>query len=300
MLLMDVEKAFDRVWHNGLIYKMIKYNFPHRITKFIYSFLNNREFHVKVIGKMSETKTINFGVAKGAVLSPTLYNIYTSDIPKQLNNTELALFADDTAIFSSSRFSSIIINSLKSSMTRLDRYFLKWKIKLNTSKTEAIFFTRRRTRELPGPTITIGNEIISWKSEAKYLGMIFDKTMTLNKHVDYAIAKSNKISQILFPLINRSSNLDLWNKMMVYKQIIRPALTYGCPLFKHIAPTNIKKMQVFQNKIIKMILDLPTYTSTNHIQEITEIPIIEEYATKLNETFNNRLDFYNDLFPDVP
>ena len=47
MLLMDVEKAFDRVWHNGLIYKMIKYNFPPRIIKFIYSFLNNRKFHVK-------------------------------------------------------------------------------------------------------------------------------------------------------------------------------------------------------------------------------------------------------------
>ena len=300
MLLMDVEKAFDRVWHNGLIYKMMKYNFPHRIIKFIYSFLNNRKFHVQVIGKKSQTKIINFGVAQGAVLSPTLYNIYTSDIPKQLNNAELALFADDTAIFSSSRFSSIIINSLKSSMTRLHRYFLKWKIKLNTSKTEAIFFTRRRTRELPGSTITIGNETISWKTEAKYLGMIFDKTMTLNKHVDYAIAKSNKIAQILFPLINRSSNLDHWNKMMVYKQIIRPALTYGCPLFHHIAPTNIKKMQVFQNKILKMILDLPTFTSTSHIHEVTEMPFIKEYSTKLNETFNNRLHFYNDLFPDVP
>ena len=130
--------------------------------------------------------------------------------------------------------------------------------------------------------------------------MIFDKTMTLNKHVDYAIAKSNKISQILFPLINRSSNLDHWNKMMVYKQIIRPALTYGFPLFHHIAPTNIKKMQVFQNKIFKMILVLPTFSRTNQIHEITEMPYIEVFATKLNETIIDRLHFYNEIFPDVP
>ena len=78
---------------------------------------------------------------------------------------------------------------------------------------------------------------------------------------------------------------------MVYKQIIRAALTYGCLLFHHIAPTKIKKMQVFQNKIIKMILDVPTYSCTKEIHEITEITYIEEYAKTLNERF---------ICPDVP
>lgn len=276
---------------------MINYKFPNHLTKLIHSFLSNRQFHVKVLGKKSTTKELKFGVAQGAVLSPTLYNIFTSDIPQNLNNVEIALFADDTAIYCSSRFSAQITNSLKSAMTRLNRYFIRWKIKLNASKTQAIFFTRRRTRELPGPTITIDQEEIQWKTEAKYLGMILDKTMTLNKHVNYAIDKSNKIKHILFPLINRSSVLDQWNKLMVYKQIIRPALTYGCPLFPHIAPTNIKKMQLFQNQIIKMILNQPKYTRTQIIHEETEIPYIDEYITKLNDTFNDRLLYYNELFP---
>ena len=297
MLLMDVEKAFDRVWHDGLIHKMIKFEFPNRLIKLIYSFLSNRQFHVKVLGKNSITKELKYGVAQGAVLSPTLYNLFTADIPQHLNNVEIALFADDTAIFCSSRFSAPIVNSLKSAMTRLQRYFTRWKIKSNSSKTQAIFFTRRRTRELPGPTITIDHVEIQRKTEAKYLGMILDKTMTLNKHVDYAVEKSNKIKQILFPLINRASVLDQWNKLMVYKQIIRPALTYGCPLFPHIAPTNIKKMQIFQNKIIKMILNQSRFTRTQYIHDETEIPYIEEYIKKLNDTFNSRLIHYNELFP---
>ena len=72
---MDVEKAFDRVWHDGLVHKMIKNKFPHRIIKIIHSFLKKRKFHVQIMGKISQTKEINYGVAQGAVLSPTLYNI---------------------------------------------------------------------------------------------------------------------------------------------------------------------------------------------------------------------------------
>jgi hypothetical protein len=102
LVMLDVEKAFDRVWHAGLLHKMINLNFPQYLTCMVSNFLQDRSFHVDVNGAQSHTYDIPFGVPQGAVLSPTLYNIYyTHDIPKS-PKTKLALFADDTAFYSSS------------------------------------------------------------------------------------------------------------------------------------------------------------------------------------------------------
>lgn len=102
LLTLDIEKAFDSVWHQGLIYKLINLNFPPYIIKIIHSFLTNRTFQVKVNGKLSDKQKIPAGTPQGAVTSPTLFNYFINDIPKH-PQTSLALFADDTAIIAESR-----------------------------------------------------------------------------------------------------------------------------------------------------------------------------------------------------
>jgi hypothetical protein len=73
------------------------------LTKITSSFLENRRFCVKLCTAYSKMKTMPFGLPQGAVLSPTLYNIFTADIPKS-NNCKIALFADDTSFFISSPY----------------------------------------------------------------------------------------------------------------------------------------------------------------------------------------------------
>lgn len=109
MILLDIEKEYDRVWHKGLLFKLIKIRTPQYITKIIASFLSNRSFHVKVLNKTSANVAIEFGVPRGAVLSPTLYNVYTHDILIP-DNCEIAIYADDTALYKSSRYAQQIIN----------------------------------------------------------------------------------------------------------------------------------------------------------------------------------------------
>lgn len=96
MMLLDVERAFDRVWHAGLLSKMIRYQFPSHVVKLVASFLNHRSFHVKVNRASSSQRPANFGVPQGAILSPILYNIFTSDAPNP-SPCNRGLFADDTA-----------------------------------------------------------------------------------------------------------------------------------------------------------------------------------------------------------
>lgn len=99
MSLLDIEKAFDTVWIPGLIYKLLQYNIPPNLIQFIHSFIINRKFYTKVGNDHSTIKEINAGIPQGSALGPVLYIYYINDIP-MTNNTNIALFADDTAIYS--------------------------------------------------------------------------------------------------------------------------------------------------------------------------------------------------------
>jgi hypothetical protein len=111
------------------------------LTKIIASFLSGRSFHVSINKTDSATHPIPYGVSQGAILSPSLYNFFTADLP-QSNESETATFADDTAIFVSSGDPGVVCNILQRHLDSLSTYFKQWKIKINAAKTQAIYFTR--------------------------------------------------------------------------------------------------------------------------------------------------------------
>jgi hypothetical protein len=89
MLLLDVEKACDYMWHDALLHKFLEYRFSMVYTKLIWSFLTDRKFYVTVAGERSAECEVPSGVPQGAVLSPTLFNIFTSDFTT-LTDVQLA------------------------------------------------------------------------------------------------------------------------------------------------------------------------------------------------------------------
>lgn len=176
----------------GLIFKLIQLNTPIYLIKIIHSFTTGRRFYVKVGKSKSRSHNIQFGVPQGAVLSPTLYNVFTHDIP-QLTNCKVSLFADDTAFFKSSRFVKDIEKNLQYAVNKYKSYFKRWKIQLNLPKTQAIFFTKRRSKQIPTGSLRLGSENVEWTYTAKYLGLVLDKSMTLKQHTDYAANKSSEL-----------------------------------------------------------------------------------------------------------
>jgi hypothetical protein len=77
----DISQTFDKVWHDGLLSKLITIKLPAYLIKQIQFYLKNRNFFVKVENCSSINKPIKCEVSQGAVLSPTLFSIYINDIP---------------------------------------------------------------------------------------------------------------------------------------------------------------------------------------------------------------------------
>lgn len=199
LVLADVRKAFDSVWHDGLVHKMIHLQFPAHIIRLTHSFLEQRSFHVTVDGKSSPRHPIPFGVPQGSCFSPILYNVYTSDQPV-LAHCNRALYTDDTALFASSSLRAKTTIPLRNAAETQINYLRKWKISISVDKTVAAFFTRRRTREIPRRPLRVNGSNVAWSAEpVKYLGLLLDKRVTLQKHITYVINKTNIAVRMLTP-----------------------------------------------------------------------------------------------------
>lgn len=291
LVLLDVEKAFDAVWHEGLIYKLHTLGIPLSLLKILFSFLNERSSNVCIGADFSKAYDNYAGVPQGAVLSPTLFNLFVCDLPKS-PNCELSIFADDTALMSSARRPKTIIKNLQLGLRRIAAFFESWKIRINPSKSQCIFFTRRiKASNKPSTGLKFEDIEISWSDEVKYLGVLFDKRITFKSHVDYACNKALKFIRILYPLINRRSSLYIDNKMLLYKSIFRAILTYGAPVWASCAKTHLLKVQRVQNKCLKIIHNLPFFFSTEKLHEAADIELINKFLCKLSNKFRSKCEF---------
>jgi retron-type reverse transcriptase len=129
--------------HDGLLYKLKCLNTPTVIFNIIKSFLHSRSFTVQIDGTKSDVKQINAGVPQGSKISPILFNLYISDFPTS-TNTEIALYADDSVIYSSSDKIENVTANIQTHLDKILKWAQKWKIILNPTKSTAVIFTLRR------------------------------------------------------------------------------------------------------------------------------------------------------------
>ena len=278
-VFLDVEKAFDRVWHEGLLSKLIDSKLPGRYVHLIRSYLTKRTFRVTVGSEQSTPRPIEAGVPQGSVVGPTLFNVYINDAPKS-NCAEIGINADDTVIYSRSRSCQIVERNLQQSLDMLEEWYTKWRVKINVTKSEAIMFTQRPLKHKPSEEPSLFEEDISWKKSVKYLGIHLDSKLKFKHHIDVIAGRARGKLHELFPLLNRKSTLPTSQALTVYKSLIRPIMSYAPSIWGNAAKTHMKKLQVVQNKTLRLITNAHRYTRNAQLHRDLDIVPMKDFLTK--------------------
>ena len=98
-VFLDISKAFDKVWHEGILFKLEQNGVSGKLLNFFKSYLSNRKQRVAINGFYSEFASIESGVPQGSVLGPLLFLVYINDLEKDIKSN-VKFFADDTMLYS--------------------------------------------------------------------------------------------------------------------------------------------------------------------------------------------------------
>ncbi|KAL1139859.1 hypothetical protein AAG570_006836 [Ranatra chinensis] len=284
-VFLDVAQAFDRVWHPGLLFKLKKI-LPNTYYLILQSYLRDRYSVISQKDKISEYIPIKASVPQGSVLGPLLYLIYISDIPTY-PTTHMATFADDICILTSHPDPLSVSESLQDHLDNLNSWCKRWRIRINQSKSVHLTFTLRRQS---CPPIMFDNIPIPPANHVHYLGLYTDKRVTWNPHTRLKRLDLNRKYGLLRQLLNRNSKLSIENKLTIYKTILKPTWTYGIELWGSAKKGNIDRIQSFQSKVLRTILNAPWYVSNRKIHHDLNIPTVHETIQSRFKSFHSKLE----------
>ena len=283
-VFLDVQQAFDKVWHDGLFFKLKKL-LPTPFYLLLKSYLTKRNFYVKINSTFSQICDIQAGVPQGSVLGPILYTIFTSDIPIS-ECALIATYADDTAILSADVCPNTASVLLQNELNAIETWLNKWNIKVNSEKSTHVTFSLRRGN---CPEIRLNNNPIPQSDCVKYLGMHIDRRLTWKTHIKMKKQQLNIKTKRLFWLLGPKSRLSLRNKVLIYKAILKPVWTYGIQLWGTASNSNIEILQRYQSKTLRLIVNAPWFVSNFSIHNDLSIPKVIDEIRRFSENYLDRL-----------
>ncbi|CAF3642161.1 unnamed protein product [Rotaria socialis] len=176
-VFLDIQKAYDSVWHHGLPLQLYNIGLRGHLTLFIQNFLKNRTLAVALGTTMSETCKIEVGLPQGSILSTTLFIIKINKLFNKIPpHIKWSLFADDASLWCSASQLEDCIQSIQLALYTLDEWSDESGLRFSTDKCTYIIFTRR---PVPVHTpLTIKEQPLNRVNSYKFLGIVWDSSLT--------------------------------------------------------------------------------------------------------------------------
>ena len=150
-VFLDISKAFDKVWHDGIIFKMKQNGISGNLLNLLSNFLRNRKQRVVLNGQTSSWADVNAGVPQGSILGPLLFLIYINDLADGLSSNA-KLFADDTSLFSVVHNANTTAKELNNDLVKISRWGYQWKMSFNpdpSKQAQVVILSRKTKKRIP-------------------------------------------------------------------------------------------------------------------------------------------------------
>ena len=279
---LDVEKAFDSVWHDGLRYKLHSVGLPDGVCRLLSSYIQDRTIRVRFGSHMSEAVPLKAGTPQGSVLSPLLYLIYVNDLPLgQVRKVRAGQFADDVDIWTSERSTLYSYRRLQESLDKISAWCAKWRVKLNVGKTQLTTFGLQRWRKprahrLRNPNyrgrgrkkcniynLYLSGRQLNPKTKFTILGVTMDswhsrQGLRLGTHVREAAAKAGRRTHLLRMVSGQGWGANQRTVLRLYKQYVRPVLEHGYVVTA--GTREVKVLELVERRALRIALRRPRYS----------------------------------------
>ena len=278
----DFSKAFDRVNHELLIYKLNQIGFSINLVKWISSYLRNRSQVVLFDDCLSKSINVPSGVPQGSHLGPLLFLLFINDLPNAIIHSKLLMYADDVKLF-------ITHNSMKQAdllQNDLNNLFQWCELNcmdLNLNKCKHMCFSRSSTLTRQ---YNINGTVLSTVDSFVDLGILMDPKLNFNNHVISMVNKAHGVLGFIKRWAKEFS--DPYITKQLFTSLVRPILEYGSVVWDPQYTIYSDKIESVQKQFLIFALRglhwnsdfvLPSYTSR---LKLIRLPTLKSRRIMLN------------------
>ena len=243
----DLEKAYDTTWRGGILSQLSSWGIGGNMFLFIKEFLTDRYIKVRVGSEHSSLYLQEEGVPQGSVLSVTLFavaiNSLMENIPAGIQGT---LFVDDFAIYCTASSAVEGCRKIQVAINEASKWAEGRGFRFSPQKTKAIRFTRKRRAEVV-PTLFLNDNILPYEEEVKFLGVIFDKSLTFASHINDLKNRVKQSLNILKVVSHFEWGADRKTLLRLYTTLCLSKLDYACQVYGSASKTNLAKLDTVHN-----------------------------------------------------
>ena len=250
-IFLDIEKAYDMLWREGLLYKILQINITGKMFNWVQDFLKNRLFQVKIKNTFSNIHSLENGTPQGSCVSPILFLIMVNDLKISNPDIQISLFADDIALWISGPDIDTNISIIQKALYDIEKWSKKWGFKISIPKTKAIIFSKHRLRK-PPTILKIYNQNIEYVKKFKFLGLIFDSKLNWTHHIDYVEENCNRRINLLRCVSGTKWGANRKNLYNLYTALIRSKIDYGSEFYHNTTQQCKNKLDLIQYKCLRI------------------------------------------------
>ncbi|KAI8484174.1 hypothetical protein Bbelb_381280 [Branchiostoma belcheri] len=248
-VFLDVRRAFDTVWHDGLIYKLSRYGIQGPLINWFSDYLSDRQQRVVINGEASSWGFPTAGVPQGSILGPLLFVLYLNDIKDLPCKASINCFADDTSLYNSGRSAAEVANTTNADLKHVSNWFQDWALQLHPDKCK-VMCIRSPQSKVKLPPIYIEGELVEEVTSYTHLGVTMHYTLRWKEHAETVSSKSNKVLGLLSKL---QSKLPREALETAYNTLVRSKLEYASILLCNIgttASTTLEQVQYHAGRLV--------------------------------------------------